>query len=59
MNALINALNEKTKIILQNDGRLLKKSFFGLLLLTLVFQGGEFGEVIRTCLLYTSDAADE
>jgi len=51
MNALINALNEKTKIILQNDGRLLKKSFFGLLLLTLVFQGGEFGEVIRTSMV--------
>jgi len=51
MNALINALNEKTKIILQNDGRLLKKSFFGLLLLTLVFQGGEFGEVIRSSMV--------
>ena len=33
MNALINAINEKTKIILENDGRLLKKSFFGLLLI--------------------------
>ena len=51
MNALINALNEKTKIILENDGRLLKKSFFGLLLLTLVFQGGEFGEVIRSSMV--------
>jgi len=51
MNALINALNEKTKIILENDGRLLKKSFFGLLLLTLVFQGGEFGEIIRTSMV--------
>ena len=51
MNALINAINEKTKIILENDGRLLKKSFFGLLLLSLVFQGGEFGEVIRTSMI--------
>ena len=51
MNALINALNEKTKIIFENDGRLLKKSFFGLLLLTLVLQGGEFGEVIRTSMV--------
>ncbi len=51
MNALINAINEKTKIILQNDGRLLKKSFFGLLLLSLVFQGGEFGEVIRSSMI--------
>ncbi len=51
MNALINSINEKTKIILENDGRLLKKSFFGLLLLSLVFQGGEFGEVIRSSII--------
>ncbi len=51
MNTLINAINEKTKIILENDGRLLKKSFFGLLLLSLVFQGGEFGEVIRASII--------
>ena len=51
MNALINAINEKTKIILENDGRLLKKSFFCLLLLSLVFQGGEFGEVIRSSII--------
>ena len=51
MNALINALNKKTKIILENDGRLLKKSFFGVLLLSLVFQGGEFGEVIRSSMI--------
>ncbi len=51
MNALINAINEKTKIILENDGRLLKKSFFGLLLLSLVFQGGKFGEVIRSSMI--------
>ncbi len=51
MNALINAINEKTKIILENDGRLLKKSFFGLILLSLVFQGGEFGEVIRSSMI--------
>ena len=51
MNALINAINEKTKIILENDGRLLKKSFFGLLLLSLVFQGGDFGEVIRASMI--------
>ncbi len=51
MNALINAINEKTKVILENDGRLLKKSFLGLLLLSLVFQGGEFGEVIRSSMI--------
>jgi len=51
MNAFINAINEKTKIILENDGRLLKKTFFGLLLLSLVFQGGDFGEVIRSSMI--------
>ncbi len=51
MNALINTINKKTKIIFQNDGRLLKKSFFGLLLLSLVFQGGDFGEVIRSSII--------
>ena len=44
-------LMKKPKIILENDGRLLKKSFFGLLLLSLVFQGGEFGEVIRSSMI--------
>jgi len=47
MNALINVLQKRKKVILANDGRLLKKSFFGLLILTLAFQSGEFGEVIR------------
>ena len=46
MNAIINVINNKKKIILANEGRLLKKSFYGLLILALAFQGGEFGDVI-------------
>ena len=47
MNALINVLQKRKKVVLANDGRLLKKSFFGLLILALAFQSGEFGEIIR------------
>ena len=47
MNALLTALKQRKKVVLANDGRLLKKSFFGLLILTLAFQSGEFGEIIR------------
>ena len=51
MNALINAFNSKKKLILANDGRLLKKSFFGLIIIALAFQGGEFGEIIRNSMV--------
>ena len=47
MNALLTVLEQRKKVVLANDGRLLKKSFFGLLILTLAFQSGEFGEIIR------------
>tara|TARA_B100001971_G_C18168787_1_gene525832 strand:- start:43 stop:1206 length:1164 start_codon:yes stop_codon:yes gene_type:complete len=47
MNALLTVLKQRKKVVLANDGRLLKKSFFGLLILTLAFQSGEFGEIIR------------
>ena len=47
MNALVNALKKRKKYVLANDGRLLKKSFFGLFILALAFQSGEFGEIIR------------
>ncbi len=50
MNALLTALEQRKKIVLANDGRLLKKSFFGLLILTLAFQSGEFGEIIRSSM---------
>ena len=51
MNALINAINSKKKLIFANEGRLLKKSFFGLLILTLAFQGGDFGNIIRSSMI--------
>jgi len=50
MNALLTALKQRKKVVLANDGRLLKKSFFGLLILTLAFQSGEFGEIIRSSI---------
>ena len=34
-----------------NEGRLLKKSFFGLLILALAFQTGEFGNVVRQSMV--------
>ena len=51
MNAIINALNNQKKIIFANEGRLLKKSFFGLLILALAFQGGDFGDIIRNSIV--------
>ena len=50
MNALINAFKYKKNVALANDGRLLKKSFFGLLILTLAFQPGDFGNIIRSSM---------
>ncbi len=50
MNAIINVINNQKKIIFANEGRLLKKSFFGLLILALAFQGGDFGETIRSSM---------
>ena len=50
MNALLTVLEQRKKVVLANDGRLLKKSFFGLLILTLAFQSGEFGEIIRSSM---------
>ncbi len=47
MNALINAIKHRKDKALANDARLLKKSFFGLLILALAFQPGEFGNIIR------------
>ena len=37
--------------MLANEGRLLKKSFFGLLILALAFQTGDFGDVIRESMV--------
>ena len=51
MNALISAFKDKQKIMFANEGRLLKKSFFGLLILVLAFQTGDFGDVIRESMV--------
>ena len=50
MNALLNAFNNRKKIVFANDGRLLKKSFLGIFILVLAFQSGEFGEIIRNSM---------
>tara|TARA_Y100000590_G_scaffold15488_1_gene18600 strand:- start:4333 stop:5496 length:1164 start_codon:yes stop_codon:yes gene_type:complete len=47
MNALFNAIKNKRNIALANEGRLLKKSFFGLVILALAFQPSKFGDIIR------------
>jgi len=51
MNALISAIKDKQKIMFANEGRLLKKSFFGLIILALAFQKGEFGNIIRESMV--------
>ncbi len=47
MNALFSAIKNKSNLALANDGRLLKKLFFGLIILACAFQPGEFGNIIR------------
>ena len=51
MNALISTIKDKQKIMFANEGRLLKKAFFGLLILTLAFQTGEFGNIVREAMV--------
>ena len=51
MNALISAIKDKQKIMFANEGRLLKKSLFGLIILALAFQTGEFGNIIRESMV--------
>jgi len=47
MNALINAILVRKDFALANDGRLIKKCFFGLLILAFAFQPGDLGNIIR------------
>ena len=47
MNALINVIKNRKNDALANDGRLLKKSFLGFLIIALAFQSGDFGDIIR------------
>ena len=51
MNELIDVINNQKKIIFANEGRLLKKSFFGLFILALAFQSGDFGQTIRNSMI--------
>ena len=51
MNALISAIINKKKIIFENEARLLKKSFFGLFILSLDFQSGIFGQIVRQSMV--------
>jgi len=51
MNALITAIKDKKKIMFENEGRLLKKAFFGLVILSLAFQTGAFGEIVRQSMV--------
>ncbi len=51
MNAFISSIIDKKKIILENEGRLLKKSFFGLFILSLAFQSGAFGHLVRKSMI--------
>ena len=50
MNALINVIKNRKNDALANDGRLLKKSFLGFLILSLAFQSGDFGDIIRNSI---------
>ena len=51
MNAFIAAVLEKKTILVANEGRLLKKSFLGIAILTMAFQTNSFGEMIRSSLV--------
>ena len=51
MNAFIAAVLEKKTILVANEGRLLKKSFLGIVILAMAFQTNSFGEMIRSSLV--------
>jgi hypothetical protein len=51
MNAFIAAVIEKKTILTANEGRLLKKSFFGFAILLMAFQVNDFGDVVRQALI--------
>ena len=51
MNAFIAAVIEKKTILIANEGRLLKKSFFGFVILIMAFQTNSFGDVVRQALV--------
>ena len=51
MNAFIAAVIEKKTILIANEGRLLKKSFLGFVILIMAFQANAFGELVRQALV--------
>ena len=51
MNAFIAAVIEKKTILIANEGRLLKKSFLGFVILIMAFQANTFGELVRQALV--------
>ena len=51
MNAFIAAVIEKKTILIENEGRLLKKCFLGFAILIMAFQTNAFGDVVRQALI--------
>ena len=51
MNELIASIIDRKTIMFANDGRLLKKCFLALIILTLAFQQGTLGEVVRASMV--------
>lgn len=51
MNALFVSVIKKKKILVANEGRLLKKCILGFLILSLAFQTNDFATVVRTSLI--------
>ena len=51
MNAFIAAVIDKKTILIANDGRLLKKSFLGFIILMTAFQTNALGEIVRQVLV--------
>jgi hypothetical protein len=51
MNAFIAAVIEKKTILIANEARLLKKCFLGFVILIMVFQTNEFGDMVRQSLV--------
>lgn len=51
MDNFFKAISERKNLVLANEGRLLKKSFLGILILSLAFQSGELGEIVRQSMI--------
>ena len=51
MNIFFKAISKRKNLVLANEGRLLKKSFLGILILSLAFQSGELGEIVRQSMI--------